>query len=222
MTTHVQYLDMIRNSAASRLNDSVARKRVLVAKLVYGSGQPGVRGSCFYESWESKATLEFIEVCASGEEFTIQPAGTTLHELAHCLSGPAAGHGQAWKAAAKTLGLWRAQAAGQAYSAADFDQALWDLIRSLPEPADGRPKFNREDVPWRACPLGRGTGGGKSRGPGSGSRLRLFTCACAPPIRVRVERDPDRFRALCLGCNTVFRVAVVGTTPLRVRRVSGS
>jgi hypothetical protein len=207
MTTHEQYLDLIRNATASRLNDDQARKRMMEAKLVYGSGQPGVRGTCFYQSWESDATLEFIEVCASGEESTIQLAGTTLHELAHCLAGPAAGHGRAWKAAASTLGLMRAQAAGQEYAVGDFDQALWDIIASIPEPADGRPKFNHEGVSSRACPLGRGTRGGKSRGPGSGSRLRLFTCACVPPVRVRVARDPTGFRVRCLDCEAVFRPA---------------
>jgi hypothetical protein len=208
--THEAFLNEIRRTAVSRLNEESDRNRALQAKLVYGSGNPGVRGTCFFRSWENHATQEFIEICASGEESATQLVGTTLHELAHCLAGCVAGHGSVWRMAAKKLGLIHAEAAGQRYSISDFDPALWLSIESLAKPADGRPRFNTgvgRVVGARACPLGRGTRGGKSRGPGSGSRLRLFICDCRPPIRIRVARDSGKFRVRCLDCETVFRLA---------------
>ena len=212
-STHEDHIHNVRAAVAARLNDDAARSKILSAKLVYGSGKPGVRGVCFYQSWETAAAVELIEICASGEESLLQLAGTTIHELAHCLAGPTAGHGRLWKSAAKTLGLKNAQAAGQQYLPVDFAADLWPLIDALPTPSDGRPRFNKAPalVVPRPCPLGRGTRGGKSRGPGSGSRLRLFMCHCVPPIRVRVARNADRFRVRCLECNTDFVGADVFT-----------
>jgi hypothetical protein len=133
-----------------------------------------------------------------------------LHELAHSLARWAAGHGPAWRSAARALGLIRAQAAGQGYSSKDFDPELWVIINSLPEPADGQPRFAHEGINLR-CGAGGGTRGGTSRGRGSGSRLRLFVCACMPPIRIRVARDANNLHVRCLDCNTIFHSPTAGT-----------
>jgi len=207
--THEQFIHEIRDIAVIRLNDKKLRSKIRVAKLVYGSGRRGVRGTCFYDAWDSGEQRELIEICAFGEESHIQLAGTTLHELAHGIAGRNAGHGSAWKRAAQALGLIRAQAAGQEYMIADFHDEVWAKISELPIPTDGRPALPETDfftarrvTRIQPCRAGIGTRGGRSHGPGSG-RLRLFLCACEKPVRVRVASDS--FNARCLTCQTDFR-----------------
>jgi hypothetical protein len=175
----------IRKIAVSRLNEEKKRRRLLDAKLTYGSGQPGVRGTCFYRAWKNGTHHDFIEVGASGKESSVQLAGTNIHELAHVLAGLKAGHGPRWKRATRKLGLVYAEAAGQVYSPLHFDSEVWRQISSLPLPSDGSPAFADRRSPGfaklpaqkiRPCPLGIGTRGGKSRGPGSGSRLIKAAC----------------------------------------------
>ena len=197
--THESYIHAIRETVVPRLNEEDVRLRLLNAKLVYGSGQRGFRGACYYEAWEKGQRHEFIEVCAFGEQSSVQLAVTTLHELAHALAGDQAGHGPEWKAAAKKLGLIHAEAAGQNYHPLHFDPAVWESVSNLPLPTDGRPVTEQRESPSslgmpptvngpsvirphggkraiRPCPAGIGTRGGKSRGPGSGSRLIKLTC----------------------------------------------
>ncbi|HLA79663.1 MAG TPA: hypothetical protein VJU18_18965, partial [Vicinamibacteria bacterium] len=149
-----------------------------------------------------------LEVSAIGEESFIQVAGTTIHELAHSLAGPGAGHGPSWKAACATLGLRVAQAGGQEYSPEHFDTKVWATIEALPHPSDGRPQFGApgaEPPRPRPCPLGIGTRGGKSRGAGSGSRLRLWVCGCpegTPGRKVRVACDT--WDATCNRCRVAY------------------
>ena len=217
--THEQYIDAIREVVAARLNDDDTRHRLMAAKLTYGSGQPGVRGTCFYDAWENGHRHEFIEVCASGEQSHVQLAGTMIHELAHCVAGPEAGHSRTWKLAARALGLTQAEASNQEYRPADFDPEVWARVQVLPLPSDGRPAFAEpkggsllvlRSAKVRPCPLGVGTRGGSSHGHGSGSRLRLFVCSCDPPVRIRVARDEERFRAQCLDCGAAFKRADCG------------
>jgi hypothetical protein len=199
--THETFLKAVRELSVLRLNADDAR-RLLAAKLTYGSGQPGLRGTCFYAAWQQEASLDFIEICAAGEESFVQLIGTTLHELGHCLAGPLAGHGSRWKRAARSLGLRRTLASGQQYHPLDFDNHFWSEVQTIPPPQDGRPNFEPAfpQAATRSCPGGRGARGGTSRGTGSGSRLRLYVCAC--PVRVRVASDI--FNARCLRCEQVF------------------
>ena len=172
----------------------------------------GARGVTFYGAWANGTPgHDFLEVCAAGEETTVQIAGTTIHELGHCLAGNTAGHGAQWKAACKVLGLIHAEAAGQSYAPEHFAPDVWAAVDALPIPDDGRPTFahrgagpgiiTRPVMP-RPCPLGIGTRGGRSRGVGSGSRLRLWLCACVPVVRVRVASDT--FDATCNRCGNAF------------------
>src|SRR5262249_49785864 len=160
--------------------DPAHRARLADAKLVYGTGHAmGARGVTFYGAWANGTPgHDLLEVCAAGEETTVQVAGTTIHELGHCLAGKTAGHGAGWKGACKRLGLEHAEAAGQTYAAEHFAAGVWAAITALPTPDDGRPTFaNRGPGPGivalpvipRPCPLGVGTRGGRSRGAGSGS-----------------------------------------------------
>lgn len=209
-TTHETYIAAIRTLAIARVTDETLRRRLLDVKLVYGSGMHGARGVTFFAAWQQGETHDFVEICATGEESDVQIAGTTIHELAHVLAGPTAGHGRDWKAACAVLGLQSAEAAGQAYAVEHFDAALWTAIALLPLPTDGKPVFRTgQRMPGapiapklRPCPLGIGTRGGKSRGVGSGSRLRLWVCACEKPVKVRVASDV--FDATCNVCGSAF------------------
>jgi hypothetical protein len=154
-------------------------------------------------------------VCAFGEESAVQLAGTTAHELAHCLAGRDAGHGREWKVACRTLGLVRASASCQVYGGEDFARKVWTELLLLPDPTDGSPVHRVILGPQPAkviakpgpCPLGNGTKGGKSRGPGSGSRLRLFMCQCPEkPYRARVACDV--FDVNCNRCGSLFERVV--------------
>lgn len=188
--THEQYIHAVREIVISRLNDEDERRRALAAKLVYGSGSYGLRGTCYFESWEDGQKCDLIEVCAFGEESSVQLAGTTIHELAHAVAGYAAGHGSAWKTAASKMGLIRANAAGQNYQPTHFDKLVWSRIEGLPLPSDGQPAFYKQDLTRattttaaRPCAAAVGTRGGSSRGPGSGSRLIKAMCPdCAYSI----------------------------------------
>jgi hypothetical protein len=214
LTTHEAFIHAVRASVLPRVADTTQRARLAEAKLVYGAGHAmGARGVTFYGAWANGMPgHDFLEVCAAGEETTVQLAGTTIHELAHCLAGNTAGHASEWKAACKTLGLIHAEAAGQSYAPKHFAADLWAAIAALPAPDDGRPTFaNRGRGPGiiagpatpRPCPLGIGTRGGRSRGAGSGSRLRLWLCACG--VKVRVASNV--FDATCNRCGTGFKQA---------------
>jgi hypothetical protein len=209
--THEGLIHAVRDIAVPRLNAEDCKK-VMEAKLVYGAGAHGRRGSCFYDCWQRSEGSALIEVSAFGEESKIQLAGTTLHELAHCLAGDAAGHGPEWKRACRALGLIRCKASGQAYDGKDFAAEVWARLILLPNPSDGVPVVRTKENPKTVstggnsspCPLGNGTRGGTSRGPGSGSRLRLYMCECPDhPFRVRVARDD--FEARCLKCGSMFQ-----------------
>jgi hypothetical protein len=208
--THEAFIHAVREAVVQRV-DGEERARLLGAKLVYGAGRGDVRGICFHGAWTNGSTHDFLEVAATGEESHVQLAGTTIHELAHTLAGPGAGHGREWKKACQVLGLTHAEAGGQAYAPEHFDKTVWQRIESLPHPEDGRPTFSGIGTAIarkpRPCPLGIGTRGGKSRGTGSGSRLRLWICGCAegtPGRKVRVACDT--WDATCNRCGTPYKL----------------
>jgi hypothetical protein len=212
--THEAFIHAVRALVLRRVPDPAERARLAEAKLVYGAGHGmGARGVTFYGAWTNGTPgHDFLEVCAAGEETTVQIAGTTIHELAHCLAGNTAGHGTGWKGACKVLGLVHAEAAGQSYAPQHFAPDVWVAVEALSIPDDGRPTFaNRSAGPGiisrpvvpRPCPLGVGTRGGRSRGAGSGSRLRLWRCDCGVKVRVAV----DTFDATCNRCRSAFKRA---------------
>lgn len=206
--THEQFIHAVRDIAVQRLNEA-DRAAVLDAKLVYGAGSKATRGVTYFGCWKNGHDHAFAEVCAFGEDSTIQVAGTTLHELAHVLAGPRAGHGKGWLDACKRLGLLFVRAGGTNYSLACFAQDIRMEIAALPQPTDGKPQPFGGIAPngtplkfkLRPCSAGVGAKGGKSRGVGSGSRLRKFVCGCG--VIVRVGRD--EFNATCNDCGSAFK-----------------
>lgn len=209
--THEEFVHAVRAIAVGRLASAMERARLLGAKLVYGGGPAGIRGLCYYGAWTNGEKHDFIEITALGEESYVQLAGTTIHELGHCLAGHSAGHGKAWKDACALLGLNAVQAGGQAYCSEHFAADVWAAIEALPHPSDGRPSFNTgSGAPGqvrkpRPCPLGIGTRGGRSRGLGSGSRMRLYVCGCPEgTIGRKVRVASDVWDATCNACGTRY------------------
>jgi hypothetical protein len=207
--THEEFVHAVRAAVVGRVPSEMERTRLLRAKLVYGGGPAGVRGLCYYGAWTNGETHDFLEITALGEESYIQLAGTTIHELGHCLAGRDAGHGKAWKDACAVLGLNAVQAGGQAYSPEHFDAMVWARIESMPHPSDGKPSFHAGHgavAPKpRPCPLGIGTRGGRSRGVGSGSRMRLYVCDCPEgTIGRKVRVASDVWDATCNACGVRY------------------
>jgi len=205
--THEEFVQRVRSNAVARLKaqgDEQGADRLASAKLVYGKGVSGLRGITCYSAWNNgKQGDDFIEVCAQGEESPTQLAGTTIHELGHCLAGPGTGHGPQWKAACETLGLRRPRAQGHQYLMAGFDPAMRAQIARLAKPLDGNPAFKGIDgflFKLRPCSMGYGTRGGKSRGVGSGSRLRKYVCGCGQIVRA----STDDLQATCKKCGEDF------------------
>lgn len=81
--TREQFIGQVRDLAMSRLNGSTHAAALHSAKLVYGAGSGQYRGICYYDAWKQGAPHSFIEIAATGEESTLQLAGTTIHELGH-------------------------------------------------------------------------------------------------------------------------------------------
>lgn len=215
--THLNYVKQVAGMARELLPEDERAK--LDSHLTYALGRPGLRGVTYYSQWQNGGDepVPFIEICALGEENDIQLAATTIHELAHVLAGPGAGHGPEWRAACERLGLRRARM-HQTYKAAQFAPVIrhgGDFnggIASLISPTDGKPVgFSMAGLgiggafkPAR-CPAGLGTRGGRSRGVGSGSRMRKFVCGCEPAVIVRAARD--ELRARCMDCDQQFERA---------------
>lgn len=217
--THEEFIQKVRDTvllfAAGTLNEQEITK-LQTTKLIYGLGEPGLRGVTWYNKWENKCGSDIIEVCAFGEESWTQLAGTTIHELGHVLAGPGSGHAKEWKDACNKLGLRRIQAAGTIYRLANFHPIIRNKLALMDKPKDGKPV-----TPYgagglaallglggalpkvRVCTQGIGTRGGKSRGVGSGSRLRKWICQHGQIIRA----STNDLKCTCDVCHSPFQLA---------------
>lgn len=202
--THEEYIRKVAEYVIATASEE-DREVISRAKLLYGTGRPGLRGQTIYDSWKTGEgdSVAMVEICALGQSSPVQIAGTVIHELAHVAAGHKAGHGKGWKQACDRLGLRRAKAAGMNYLNANFRPDVREFVASL-TPNDGQPFSVDFKLPMRskpgACPMGIGTRGGKSRGKGSGSRLRKWVCDCGVIVRV----SSDDFRATCDRCGSKF------------------
>lgn len=211
-TTHEEFIQSVRSLvlAHAELSDE-ERVQLTHTKLVYGVGNPAVRGVCIYKVWQNGVgNVDVVEISAFAQESYVQLAGTVVHELGHVIAGPKAGHGKDWKDTARRLGFTkRPEAAGQVYRLAMFRRELREAVADLAQRiSDGRPDFwgalGLVPVRPRPCSAGIGSRGGRSRGKGSGSRLRLWECACAKPIKIRVASDD--IDVTCNRCEAYFEM----------------
>ena len=209
--THEQFIAEVSHIAWARLNDE-ERAKLARVKIVYGTGAAmGARGVTFYGTWQNghEQPVETVEICAFGEESTVQVAGTTLHEFGHVLAGLGVGHGPGWKEACSRIGLRCIRAAGTNYIWSMFTPDIRAAIVALGAPTDGAPlragARTRTGKPMkgpRPCAAGVGTRGGKSRGVGSGSRMRKVSCAaCGYIARVTTKWLDSAGAPLC-PCNS--------------------
>lgn len=185
MCTHEEFVRTIAEYVKETAPDEKDRHRLDQCKLVYGAGQPGLRGVTYYDQWQTADNdhIALVEVCAMGESDPVQIAGTTIHELAHVIAGVSCGHDGAWKKTCERLGLRKAKAAGMRYVPAALRPDIRELVWKLGIPTDGKPNgksgFSGGLMLPKApkpCPMGIGTRGGNSRGKGSGSRLVKASC----------------------------------------------
>lgn len=163
-------------------------------KVVYGIGhQQGLRGVTYFNKWKNgEDQVDLVEVCAFGQSDWTQVAGTTIHELAHVIAGPMAGHGKEWKDACKELGLRVPKAVGHTYRLSGFEPKIRQAITATALPTDGTPMSIASQLgilgmlpKEKPCSVGIGTRGGTSRGIGSGSRLKKCECPdCGYTVRV--------------------------------------
>ena len=111
-----------------------------------------------------------------------------LHELAHVLT-PGAGHGKAWRYAARQVGLLRPRAwpdLGELASWEEIAPALRRRLQGIPAPTERAPA-HFDDWHRRRCGVGYGSRGGTSRGEGAGSRYLKVTCqhpGCGYQVRL--------------------------------------
>lgn len=207
LMTHERYIQAISELAQGLLSPE-DRAKLADLKLAYGAGPAGLRGITYFNRWQKPgAETPFIEVCAFGQESLTQLAGTTIHELAHALSGPGNGHNAVWRDNCAKLGLRLAKAQGMQYRMANFAPALRTAIAALPAPDDGAPVASLMLNPWtgkpgrlKSCFAGLGVRGGKATR--SGAAYVLYSCACVPPFKVRTySSDLD---ANCNCCGSKF------------------
>ncbi len=214
--THETYIQAVRDfvveSSVTLTDDD--RAKLTHTRLLYGVGQAGVRGVCYYESWQNGVgKVDVVEVSAQTQEDWVQLTGTTIHELAHVLAGHSAGHGPEWKDAAVRLGFAKKpEAAGQRYMLAQFRPAMRLFAYSEAALiAEGNPAFQTSG--WlailgglatvRPCSAGKGSKGGTSYSRG---RMRLWECQCTKPVKIRAATD--NLQATCDLCGRSFALVV--------------
>ena len=183
--THEAYLAAIVEAIAAHAPQYADRIRHARVMFGTGVGRPGVLGTTFYGTWKNGQpdALPVIEICAFAQDTPSQIAVTTVHEIAHAVLDPGAGHGSLWKATARELGMATPSATSSGCEGWDaFDPDIRAVLEDIPTPNDGKPfppsprTLQGRPIGPRPCSAGNGARGGTSRGRGAGSRM--FKCTC--------------------------------------------
>ena len=190
VVTHEDYLAAITNAVCAKFPATAAALNQV--HLVFGAGPRRRSLSTLHRVWgggEAVDPLPLVEIAAIGGLSPPETCHVLLHELAHVLA-PEAGHGKAWRHAARQIGLVRPRAMPDAGELADWQAispALLPALQAIPPPTEPAPAEFFEDRHRLPCGAGYGTRGGTSRGKGSGSRYLKVVCrhpGCGYQVRV--------------------------------------
>ena len=187
--THEDYLVAVTTAVCEQYPTTAAS--LSQVQLVFGTG-PRRRAldplHRVWGGWEADEPLPLVEIAAIGGLAPAETCHVVLHELAHVLT-PGAGHGKAWRYAARQVGLLQPRAwpgVGELASWGAIAPALRRRLQGIPEPTERAPAAYFD---WhrRPCGVGYGTRGGTSRGAGAGSRYLKVTCqhpGCGYQVRL--------------------------------------
>lgn len=261
--THEAFIQRVYALALKRpqltKEDHKALSRV---RLTYGAaGDAGLRGVTWHDKWDHGCDAHgkrckgrkpqigaLICVHGSGQQSVCQLIGTTLHELAHAMAGPGAGHMGEWRAACARVGL-PAAVNGTEYTWDSFDPEFVPTLKAIPVPNDGMPrsvaaviaglrKKGGEGLPpalrtgplpaepkVKPCGAGFGVRGGTSRGKGSGSRMLKYTCdhkgdKCGDAPKV-LRCASTSLKATCATCGEAWKLDEASLPPSHGMGASG-
>ena len=168
----------------------IAKARALSeVRVVFGAG---AHRRSLHRVWggeEADEPLPLVEIAAIGGLSPVETCHVLLHELAHVLA-PGAGHGKAWRYAARQVGLREPRAWPDTSELSDWSAIAPDIrakLQAIPEPTERAPADYSYDWHRQGCGVGYGTRGGTSRGEGSGSRYLKVVCqhpGCGYQVRV--------------------------------------
>lgn len=191
VVTHEDYLAAVAAAVCEQF--PATADALSDVRLVFGSGtRRRALDHPRHRVWfggEAINPLPLVEIAAIGGLSPPETCHVMLHELAHILV-PGAGHGRAWRYAARQVGLVRPRAAPDAGDLADWNAitpALRSTLQAIPQPTEPPPAEFFEDWHRRPCGAGYGSRGGTSRGQGSGSRYLKVVCplpGCGYQVRV--------------------------------------
>ena len=161
MITHEDYLATITVAVCEQYPTTAAA--LSQVQLVFGVGLRQRTLTTFYRAGggEADESLPLVEIAAVGGLSPPETCHVVLHELAHVLA-PDAGHGSAWRHAARQVGLLRPCAWPDSGAPADWREiapAIRATLQAIPEPTESLPAEYYDDRLRRA-----GSGGSR---PGS-------------------------------------------------------